>query len=153
MRPRRQLISVALGFSTGLLTLVAVAVQIDRWSRIEALRAPPVSQAGFFVASGLLTAMALLEIALARLPGSTGRAIGMTAVSGALAIVGAIAGGAGTESAAVLFYAGVVGIVGAVAAVIEAPRPIVAAFAGVLGSMAMAAGVQILAVSIGRAFP
>jgi hypothetical protein len=77
----------------------------------------------------------------------------MTAVSGGVTIIGAVAGGVGTESAALLFYAGIVGLVAALAAVIEAPRPIVAIVAGLLGAAAVAAAVDLLSVTIARAFP
>src|SRR5881296_2232238 len=98
MRPRRHLLSVALGFFAGLLVIAAVAIQVERWSRIDALRAPPVSQVGFWTGTGLLALVALLELMLARLPSGTQRAIAMTAVSGGVTIIGAVAGGAGAES-------------------------------------------------------
>jgi hypothetical protein len=119
------------GLLTSAGTLAAVANAAIYWSQHETLRMPPVSQAGFF---GALGAIAILGVAVgwAALRARDLQSSIMLAASGAIALEGAIASGAGSGYAVPVFYVGLLGLVTSVASLTTAQRPLVKALAGVV---------------------
>ncbi len=131
----RRLASRALGVGAGTLTVIVALDYVLRWSQLETLRTPPVSQVGFFYGVLLFAALGVLQVGLALRPPSPARAAAMTAFGFVLVIDGARASGALDETGLWFFYVGLLTLVGAAFALVEVPKRLVPAIAGLLASV------------------
>ena len=152
MKGRRVLhaASATIGICAALLTGAGVVFLLTDWLQYETYRLPPISQPGYFFGVILAGLLGAAQVVLALRPETGSRAASMIAVSGALALVGAIAGGAGRVTAGWLFYAGAMGLLAGAVGLTEVPRRAWLGLVGLVGAVLVFGAVTALNLIVGR---
>jgi hypothetical protein len=153
MKRAVHVVSTALGICAALLSGVTVVFGLTDWLQHETYRLPPVSQPGYFFGLTIVALFGGAQAALALRSETGNRAAAMIAISGPLAVIGAIDSGGGRQTAVWLFYAGAVGTVAGLLALAEVPRRAWLGLVGLAGAVLLFRALSVLNQIVSTLFP